>query len=63
MFCNRVIGPCARPRDSGRATPCLQIAVIDRRTGTELGNGLAASNRDVPPMTRANGMLMARQES
>ena len=41
-------------------TPCLQIAVIGPQTGTELGGSLAVSNRDMPPMTRLNGTLMAR---
>jgi hypothetical protein len=41
--------------------PCLQIAVISRQMGAELGGGLAASDRDVPPITRANGTLMARR--
>jgi hypothetical protein len=39
----------------------LQIAVIGRQTGAELGGGLAASDRDVPSVTSVNGTLMARR--
>lgn len=41
-----------------RVIYCLQIAVNSRRTGAELGGRLAASDRDVPLMTRVNGTLM-----
>jgi hypothetical protein len=38
----------------------LQIAVIGRQKGFELGHGLALSDRYVPLMTWVNGTLMAR---
>src|SRR5260221_10466725 len=50
----------SNPHDQlGRSTICLQIAVIGRQTGAELGSALAASDRGVPAMTRVNGTLMA----
>jgi GNAT superfamily N-acetyltransferase len=39
----------------------LQIAVIGRQMGGELGGGLTANDRDVPTVTGVNGTLMARR--
>ena len=42
-------------------TTCLQIAVVGRQKDVELGGSLAASDRDVPQMTRVNGTLMGQR--
>jgi hypothetical protein len=44
----------------GLATPCLQIDVISRLTGPELGDRPPVIDRGVPLMTAVNGTLMAR---
>ena len=49
------------PRERDALIPCVQIAVIGRQAGAELGGGLAARDRDVPMMTWVNGTLMARR--
>ena len=47
----------------GRSSICLQIAVIALQTQPELGERLPVSDRAVPPVTRLNGTLMARDAS
>jgi hypothetical protein len=43
------------------ADPCVQIVGIGRQMKAELRGGLAASDPEIPLMTRANGTLMARR--
>ena len=41
-------------------TTCLQSDVSTRVSGSDLGNRLSLSDRDVPLGTEGNGTLMAR---
>jgi hypothetical protein len=51
---------CVELRGLEPLTPCLQIAVIVRVTGSELDDRPPVSDRGVPLLTGVNGTLMAR---